>query len=216
MRIQPIKLIKSIAQTFADNDDPMERPSTPLSFLRVSRPATRVTIDGNRLLLKGREIRELVDESLIGDRSRLSTIAGELEGFKKSQLERARRAQKRGRLPPGLMDDISRQVALAEAHLARIGGFLHDRYEETQSGVKFFLDEGGQLIMNGMNVHMFVEACKEYPTPKSRAFLKGIRARLAVILSSRSGGHCERIREVVIALFSDIDGVLSVPVGGSA
>jgi hypothetical protein len=110
------------------------------------------------------------------------------------------------------MNDLNALYTLCENHITKIGEVLKGRYDETQSGLKINFDDEGQLILNGMNINMFIENCRDNPTPKAKLFLKGIRGRLNHVLENKANArNFERIQEVIFELLDEIDSLLKIP-----
>jgi hypothetical protein len=102
-------------------------------------------------------------------------------------------------------ESLGQFVALCHAFLTKIFGRIKKKFDETIDGVSFHLEEG-QLLLNGVNVNAFLEMTKRHRTEKGRIFLKGLRQRLLVLQSNRSGNpNYEKIRETVDRLAHAID-----------
>ncbi len=102
-------------------------------------------------------------------------------------------------------------AALVHAFLTKISGRLKKKFDETMDGMSFQLEEG-ELLLNGINVHAFVQMTRRHPTPRAKIFLKGLKSRLLLMLSNRFGNpNYEKIREVVEALVQQIDEELLKP-----
>ncbi len=105
-------------------------------------------------------------------------------------------------------ESLGKFSAIVHAMLTRIFGRIKKRFDETIDGVSFHL-EAGELLLNGLNVHGFLEMAKKHRTEKSRLFLKGLRNRLAILQSNRSGNpNYEKIRDTVDRLSIDIENEL--------
>lgn len=103
---------------------------------------------------------------------------------------------------------LGKFIALIHAFLTKIYGRIKKKFDETIDGVAFHLEDG-QLLINGVNVHACLKMAQKRRTKKGRIFLKGLRGRLAVLQSNRSGNPSyEKIRETVEALASAIDAEL--------
>jgi hypothetical protein len=95
--------------------------------------------------------------------------------------------------------------ALVHAFLTKIFGRIKKKFDETIDGVSFHLEDG-QLLLNGINVNAFLDMAKKHRTEKGKVFLKGLRNRLAVLQSNRSGNpNYEKIRETVDRLAAAIE-----------
>jgi len=102
-------------------------------------------------------------------------------------------------------EELGTFFAMIHAFLTKIFGRIKKKFDETIDGVGFHLEDG-QLLINGINVNSCLKMVKKRPTKKGRIFLKGIRNRLAVLQSNRSGNpNYEKIRETVDRLAYAID-----------
>lgn len=102
-------------------------------------------------------------------------------------------------------------AALVHAFLNKIGGRLKRKFDEKVDGISFHFEEG-QLLLNGINIHAFVEMSRKHPTQKARIFLKGLKNRLGLMLSNRHGNpNYEKLHDVVEDLMHEIDRELSKP-----
>lgn len=96
-------------------------------------------------------------------------------------------------------------AALVHALLGKIVGRLKKKLDEKIDGISFQLEEG-QLLLNGVNIHAFIEMSRRHPTPKAKIFLKGLKNRLGIMLTNRFGNpNYEKIREIAEDLFGQID-----------
>jgi len=105
-------------------------------------------------------------------------------------------------------ESLGQFLALVHAFLTKIFSRIKKKFDETIDGVSFHLEDG-QLLLNGVNVHAFLKIAKKKRTDKGRIFLKGLRNRLAVLQSNRSGNpNYEKIRETVNRLAEEIENEL--------
>lgn len=92
---------------------------------------------------------------------------------------------------------LGKFLALIHGFLTTIFHRIKKKFDETIDGVSFHLEDG-QLLLNGVNVHAFLKMVKKHRSEKGRIFLKGLRNRLVVLQSNRSGNpNYEKIRETV-------------------
>jgi len=106
-------------------------------------------------------------------------------------------------------ESLGQFFALLHAFLTKIYGRIKKKFDETIDGVAFHLEDG-QLLLNGVNVNAFLRMAKKKRTEKARIFLKGMRNRLAILQSNRSGNPSyEKIRETVNQLAAAIEAELS-------
>jgi len=102
-------------------------------------------------------------------------------------------------------EELGTFFALVHAFLTKIFGRIKKKFDEIIDGVGFHLEDG-QLLINGVNVNACLKMVKKCPTRNGRIFLKGIRNRLAILQSNRSGNSSyEMIRETVDRLAFAID-----------
>ena len=100
---------------------------------------------------------------------------------------------------------LGKFIALIHAFLTKIYGRIKKKFDETIDGVSFHLEDG-QLLINGINVHACVKMFQKRRSKKAKIFLKGLRGRLAVLQSNRSGNPSyEKIRDTVENLAAIID-----------
>lgn len=103
---------------------------------------------------------------------------------------------------------LGKFLALMHAFLTKIYQRIKKKFDETLDGVSFHLEDG-ELLLNGVNVHSFLKLAKRHRNEKARIFLKGLRNRLAVLQSNRSGNsNYEKIRETVDGLALAIEAEL--------
>lgn len=148
-----------------------------------------------RLLMNHQDLAQLVSENLSHlAASYWTTLARRLEEYRQWALGRA--------TDPEQMALFAGMIATL---LYKIEGRLKKKFDETTDGVAFHLEEG-QLLLNGVNVHAFIQMAKRNPTQKAKVFLKGLKNRLGILLSNRFGNrNYEKIREVVERLCYEID-----------
>lgn len=107
-------------------------------------------------------------------------------------------------------EQIDQLFGLISAFLTKIYGRVKKKFDETEEGIGFVLDEEGQFLLNGVNVGACIKMVKRFPQRKEgRIFLKGLRRRLAILQENRSGkGSYEKVRDTVNRLAKEIDQVL--------
>ncbi len=107
-------------------------------------------------------------------------------------------------------EEISQLFGLISAFLTKIYGRVKKKFDETEEGIGFVLDEDGQFLLNGVNVGACLKMVKRFPKRReARIFLKGLRRRLAILQENRSGkASYEKVRETVTRLANEIDQVL--------
>lgn len=211
MEIKPIKLIPSITQPDLPESKVTRHGSSALTSITLSTGQWQY-LQGH-LILNGKNIGALLEQSTNLAAPFLNALAHDLQNFLNHTLRQT--IKKRKSSLSGLLvqdeelastDELGRLAGLVEAYIAKIMRLLKRKYDETTDGLSFLLDEEGQLIVNGMNVSAFVQMSRQYPSSKARLFLKGLKNRLGLILSNKSGNsNYEKIREVTERLFCEID-----------
>ncbi|MBF0104339.1 MAG: hypothetical protein HQM16_03320 [Deltaproteobacteria bacterium] len=215
MEIKPIKKIKSVGQERISPDNYLKR--IPFNTPLTSSNRQTVAFVNHRLYFEGKEMGEAINACMQNTPHHLSQMAAELEAFKEACLKkRKNKKNKRGLLgilstnPEGYdEDELAVIFALSDAYIKKISDLIKKRYDETKDGINLVFDENAQLIINSMNIHAFVDQCRASPNPKSLLFLKGVRSRLAHVLENKvSSRNYERIRDVILELFKEIDEIL--------
>ncbi|QQR79920.1 MAG: hypothetical protein IPJ69_11330 [Deltaproteobacteria bacterium] len=75
---------------------------------------------------------------------------------------------------------------------------LKKAYDQKMLGMEWSLETGRQLILNGINVRSFLALYKVRKTEKAKKYLRGLRARLEVLLMSRGDSpDSENMRELL-------------------
>ncbi len=106
-------------------------------------------------------------------------------------------------------DQFSRFEAVVEAVLGKILARLKKVYDQKMSGLSWTL-ENGQLILNGINVRSFLALYRIRKTDKARKFLRGLRAKLGILLENRDHSpDYERIRDFVEEMLGEINAELA-------
>lgn len=97
-----------------------------------------------------------------------------------------------------------------EAAQGRLLRQLHRCYDDRVGGISLTWDESGELLINRLPVHTVVGLYHQRPTPKARAFLRGLAAKLALILT-RHGDRAETAGVVqgVSAIYHELCGLLA-------
>ncbi len=163
-------------------------------------------------MLDGRNITHLMENHGEYQAAFWSAVAHDLDEFRQKHIrERMRRMGKKkideDLDPTGELGQLS---ALVDAYIAKIFRILKRKYDETKDGLSFHLDEEGQLNINGMNINAFIEMARVYPTDKARLFLKGLKNRLGLILTNKSGSASyDKIFDITTRLFQDIDRLIA-------
>lgn len=207
-------MIRSVSQGLVEGDDLLQRPGTPPQKPEKAppRPSGTLAYQNQKLVMGGLEVAQMIAEAAKHNPQFLSKIAREIEKFKKERIQFAKHLKKNGKLGKKEMKNLNEVYTLCENHIAKIGEVLKGRYDETQSGLKVNFDDDGQFILNGMNVNMFIESCRDNPTPKAKLFLKGIRGRLGHVLENKANArNFDRIQDVILQLLDEIDALLKKP-----
>lgn len=216
MEIKPIRKIKRIKHASVRADDLLGRPAVKVAS--ASEKQTQFGLEGGNLIFGGRDVGEWIAEVARTRPEQLAPIAGMLEEFKKTSLQK----RGRGSTPKAKVfwgrflrqvsyteAQLSQIFALCDGYIARVAELIKRRFDETKDGLSIAFDENNQLILNGMNIHAYVENCRENLNPKSLTFLQGIRTRLEHVLENKSHSrNFERLEDVIKALFAEIDEIL--------
>jgi len=214
MKIVPVKMIRSVSQGSVESEDLLQKPSAPpfKPEKMPARPSGTIAFQNEKLIMGGLEVAQMIADAAKNNPQFLSKIAREIEKFKKECIQFAKHLNKNGKLGQKEMKDLNALYTLCENHIAKIGEVLKGCYDETRSGLKVNFDDDGQLILNGMNINMFIESCRDNPTPKAKLFLKGIRGRLGHVLENKANArNFERVQDVILKLLDEIDVLLKTP-----
>lgn len=210
MQIKPPSLIQRILS--AQLQEVRVDRNAPRAPLSLKPPTGQWSFSRGKIVWNGQDVGKLIDKSHGLPTAALSKLAHDLNLFRNYTLRRTSKKRKKkvgGEIvieeydPTGELGKLS---ALVDAYIAKIMRALKRKYDETADGLSCTLDENGQLIINGMNVHSFIDMAGNYPSKKALLFLKGLKGRLAVILGNRSGNPSyDRLREVITDLSGTID-----------
>lgn len=175
-------------------------------------PSGKWNFSTGHIFINGQNISELIEHSPEKPIEFWAQLSGDLNAFINQTLRRFGKKRKKKVGSSEVEEDIDpngelgRLVALGEAYIAKIMRLMKRKYDEKTDGISYMLDEDGQLTLNGTNIHAFIHMAKQYPSQKARLFLQGLKNRLGIILSNKSGNsNYEKIREATLALFKDID-----------
>ncbi|MBU0506900.1 MAG: hypothetical protein ABII18_11545 [bacterium] len=211
MEIKSLKKVRRVRYSSIAQDDYTQRPQIKAPRKQQGYPDT-LSYSNRRLYYEGQEIGELIRDTAMNNPQLLSPLANELEAFRKNSLKRRKKRTFWSRKEKGEFsdDDLGVIFSLCDAYIARISEFIKQRYDATTDGLSVLFDENNQLILNGMNIHAFLENCHDNLNEKSCIFLKGIRARLERVLNNKSNSrNFDRIQDVVLELFTEIDALLA-------
>ncbi len=82
---------------------------------------------------------------------------------------------------------------------------LKKAYDQKMLGMEWSLETGRQLILNGINVRSFLALYRVRKTEKAKKYLRGLRARLEALLTSRGDGpDAENMRELLEELHHEM------------
>ena len=211
MEIKPLKKVRRVRYSSIAQEDYTQRP-------RIKAPQQQpnhsqaLSYSNRHLYYQEQDVGKLIRDTAINNPQLLSQLANELEAFRKSSLKKRKKRSFWSRKEKGDFSDEDMSVifSLCDAYIARISELIKQRYYATKDGLSVHFDENNQLILNGMNIHAFLENCHENLNDKSRIFLKGIRARLDRVLQNKSNSrNFDRIQDVVLELFKEIDVLLA-------
>lgn len=102
-------------------------------------------------------------------------------------------------------DQFTRFEAVVEALLGKLMRRLKKSYDKKMSGISWTLEQG-EFILNGINVRSFLALFRLRRTDKARQFLRGLKKKLATLLTNRAeSADYDRVHEVVEDLYREID-----------
>lgn len=154
---------------------------------------------GGRILLNKQDLSKFISENI-------SHLGASYWAQTARKLENYRQWAMRHVSDP---EQLAVFAALVQAFLAKIGGRLKRKFDETIDGLSFHFEDD-QLLLNGINVNAFIEMSRRNPSPKAKIFLKGLKNRMGIMLSNRlSNMNYEKMRGVVEELYNQIDEELS-------
>lgn len=184
----------------------------PRAPLPLKPPAGQWSYARGKIVWNGQDVGKWIDKARDLPSAALSKMAQDLNLFRNYSIRRCSKKRKKRVGSEIVIEDydpsgeLGKLSALVDAYIAKIMRALKRKYDETTDGLSCTLDENGQLIINGMNVHSFIDMAGNYPSKKALLFLKGLKGRLAVILGNRSGNPSyDRLREVITNLSDTID-----------
>ena len=166
-----LKQIRS-ADTHDHGFENKNQSSRQLSF-----QSTSFSFESRKILFQKRDFGRYLAQ-IKGDSSALNAAANQLEAFRRKSLKEAFDKRRRRALTTSEEEALGQLMALCETYLARISQLLQRSFVGTETGCQLFMDEDGQVLLNGLNVQKAIERYQEYPNPKSRLFLKGLWQRL--------------------------------------
>lgn len=208
-----IKPIKPVA--------PVERGEIQQTRIGRNLPKTPATIkppsggweySNGHLTINGQEVGRLIENSLGQPAAFWSALANDLDQFRKYYICKNSKKRKKKIGGETIVEEIDptgelgHLSALVEAYIAKIMRILKRKYDETTDGLAYNLDNEGQLLINGMNVTSFIRMARDYPSKKAQVFLQGLKNRLSIILSNKTGSpNYEKVKETTYQLIREID-----------
>ncbi len=208
MEIKPIRPVDKVTpaeipETRVDRNLPRDPSSIKL-------PSGIWKFAKGQIIINGKNIGVLLEQAVEQPAAFWSQVANDLHAFLQHNLKRTgqRRKKKIGETDEDYVLDgeLAQLSALAEAYIAKIMRIIKRKYDEKADGFSYTLDEDGQLILNGINITSFIETASQHPSEKAILFLKGLKNRLGVILSNKTGNaNYEKIRESTYKLYDEID-----------
>ena len=174
-----------------------ERPFIPDRDLTFFRDGAKWTFSSGKIQVDGLDVNRLINDN------------PENVGFYMGVAEALNDYRKRIVTSRRQSDQFARFEAMVEAILGKLLGKLKKFYDQKMSGLSWTL-QNGQLILNGINIRSFLALYRVRKTDKAKKFLKGLRTKLASLLENRrESPDYERIREIIQALYQEIDGELA-------
>ncbi|MBF0491982.1 MAG: hypothetical protein HQM15_04300 [Deltaproteobacteria bacterium] len=195
-----IKLPPVLPQVSVPQPSIEEHALPPQSWL-FSMDGSTLDFMAGRILMNKQDLVKMIAENLSHlSPSYWSDVSRKLEAYRRWAMDNIKDPEQ-----------LALFAAMLHGILTKISGRLKRKFDETVDGIAFYIEEG-QLLLNGINVHAFIEMAKRHPTQKARIFLKGLRTRLGLVLGNRGGNtRYDRIRNLVLDLSQQIDEELAKP-----
>ncbi len=199
-----IKLPPVIPQISVPQPSIQEQALTPQSWM-FSMDGSNFDFMAGRILMNKQDLVKMIAENLSHlAPSYWSDVSRKLEAYRRWAMDNIKDPEQ-----------LALFAAMLHGILTKISGRLKRKFDETVDGIAFYIEEG-QLLLNGINVHAFIEMAKRHPTQKARIFLKGLQTRLGLVLGNRGGNNrYDRIRGLVQELSLQIDEELAKPLPDS-
>lgn len=186
--------------------------NVPRSPAALKPPAGGWEYSNGHLTINGQDVARLIENSLGQPAAFWSRLANDLDQYRKFYIRKNSKKRKRKIGGEIIIDDLDptgelgHLSALVEAYIAKIMRILKRKYDETTDGLAYNLDDEGQLVINGMNVTSFIQMARNYPSKKAQLFLQGLKNRLSIILSNKTGSpNYEKVKETTYQLIREID-----------
>lgn len=163
-------------------------------------PDERWTFEDQHIYFNDEEVNGLVNENA-NNAGFLSGISTLLDGYRNNVWQRGGRSN----------IHFNGTVAALQG---KIVGRLGSLYDGLESGIRFEMTDG-KLWLNNVDVTALINLYRLRPTPHAHAYLRGIRDKLALILSRRSDSHrYDGVHGEVDRVFAEIEAVLGNPPAG--
>jgi hypothetical protein len=210
VNIKPIKVVPTVARGDLPQTK-VDKHNLP-THGGIKLPSGTWQFNQGRLILNGLFITDLIESHTEYPPSFWSQVVLDLEAFRdqtiRKRLRKNIKKESQNDIDP--TGELGQLAGLVDAYITKIMQILRKKYDETQDGLSFCLDEAGQLTLNGVNVTAFIETVQSYPTEKARLFLSGLKRRLGPILQNRSSSASyDKIYDITMKLFAQMDHIIS-------
>ncbi len=212
MEFKPTKKVTRVSRAGVTLDDVLRAAGVHSPHTEDTGDYDDFALIGRQLTYQGQELGAFIQKTSQENPQLLSQIASELEKFRDrcTRKKKTRFFQfKKTTVDAYSDDELSVIYALCDAYVLKISELVKRRYDQTKDGLNVTFDEWGQLVLNGLNIHAVIEQCRTNPSEKSLMFLKGIRARLMIVLQNKADSkNYERLKDVIDKLCEEIDAML--------
>lgn len=219
MEFKPIKRVASIKNPEIQTGEKPYQAKTGSEF-QVPVPKTPVSFSKNQLFYEGQPLSTALQRLQIENPQALSKMASELGQYYQWALKKKKKSKtfwkslfgkKSDEVEDGSVEesDMERVAALCEAYIQKISEIIAKSYQQRTAGLVLHFDEQGILILNGVNVELYLQHCEAQPNEKSLVYLKGLRLRLEQALEQkRTHPNYPRFQEIIQAILDRMSKIL--------
>ncbi len=156
------------------------------------RDGHRWTFEEGHILIDGYDVAPVINQ----EEPTIRTLVGMASGLDEYKRHNERLAHRR----PG----VGKLVAMADALIERVMGRVKKIYDDKIFGVKWKL-KGGDLIVNGVNIHAFLALYQVRKTEKAYQYLVGLQGKIDKLIANPSGSwRNEKVRASLLQLRREI------------
>lgn len=214
MEIKPISRIPKVDSASIEGVG-VEKQAPFIPSLPEGKPIHQCQFVKGELIVNGQNLADLLKNAETQSMPFLSQLARDLDELRNRVIKNRLRGKKRKfgdsldldnleELDPS--GELANLSALVDAYVSKIMRLIRKRYETTSDGLNYTLDENGQLVLNGLNITTLLKTIQTYPTVKAKTFLSGIKNRLILLTTKKSGtSGFDKIREIVTSLLQQIE-----------